>query len=179
MKNVIAIVGRFASGKTACVEYIKKKYDYDIYEIGDYVRRAYNDHAKKEQTLIEFAESFYRQGKIDQFIKEAILEASKTNRNIVFSGVKSVAELKCLQHSYPNLFLARIDAPRSERKKRYTKELKDKAPFDVREAIEEVWIHDLWETASFDFTVLNHLDYGSLFREIDDMMCAVQDKKGG
>lgn len=169
MRIVIAIIARFASGKSACVEYIKQKYNYSVFEIGDYVRKLFNSELHDFSTLIEYAEAHYKQGKLDKFIKEAIAESTVVENNIIFVGIRSLQELDCFLSVYPEAIIMRIDCDTEIRKRRYNKLLKDMVSFEKRDRIENLWIDELWSSVFFDYIIVNNDSIHDLYKNIDDV----------
>lgn len=88
-----------------------------VYEIGKYVRNAFISSNVKDKTLIEFVDAFAQQGKLTYFVKNAIECSLKENhKNIIFSGIRTFAELECIQKKYHSLLLVYISCKNFNRK---------------------------------------------------------------
>ena len=109
MRKVVALFGKTSSGKSTCSRYVKRAYDYKVFEIGNYVRDLYQKDPNYDGTLIDYANWNYEQGILTRFVSSAIARSKQFHGNILFCGVRIIEELACLKREYPDTILVRID----------------------------------------------------------------------
>ncbi len=137
---VLVIVGKCASGKTTCANFLKETYCFTVYEIGDFVRKQYSLNQGKYDDLLRYADSIYKKGMLSHFVQLALNESKKQqSENMAFSGIRTIEELKLIRNEYPNLILINIVCNDKNREKRYKKELKDSVLLSERTSIENHW----------------------------------------
>ena len=123
---IIVIIGKCASGKTTCANYLRETYDFKVYEIGDYVRKQYMLHHEKKKRLLEYVNSVFHEGKLCNFVELAIKESkNQNNSNIVFSGIRTVEEFGRIRNEYHKVFLIRVICSDENRERRYKKKERD------------------------------------------------------
>ncbi len=166
---IIAVLGENASGKTTFSDFVKQEYGYDVYEIGNYVRHEYAK-TDKSLTLLDFANLFYKKGKLHFFILKAISESkTKNSKKIIFSGLRTLYELKCLQNAYPDIKVIQIKCSYEKRCKRYFKFGIDNIKFEERDRVEREWIGGELKNAKIDYVIDNSSTIELFYKNIKKM----------
>ena len=151
---VIAVTGKCSSGKTTFSNYINCMYGYTVYEIGNYVRQAYNTFNSNNITLIEFVDKYYQRGNLSHFVQEAINNSlSEHQNNLIFCGIRTIDEFKYIKKEYSNSILVYIKCLDSYRKKRYVKFSKDLISLEKRTIIEDRWSGNINMEKIADYTI--------------------------
>lgn len=154
MRKVVALVGKTSVGKTTLSLYIKKCFDYQIYEVGDYVRKAYSS-ISPNTTLLDFANSYYVEGKLSFFLESAIEDSMCQDGNVAFVGIRTLEELKKLKLVYPESLVILCNCSKKNREKRYYKSHMDKVSFVERDRVETIWMDSLLKTILPDYIIFN------------------------
>lgn len=163
---VLVVIGDNASGKSTFSKYANQFYNYKVYEVGDYVRRIYKA-SKTKLTLLSFSNSFFEKGEIDKFLKIAIQESKiQKNKRLLFSGLRTYKEFRCLQHAYPDLFVIHIVCSFENRSKRYFKLEEDYVTIKERNEIEGNWMSSGWENVQINYEIDNNGSIDEFYRKI-------------
>lgn len=168
---VIVVIGKCAVGKSTFSEFLNQIYGFNVYEIGNYVRKAFISSNIQDKTLIEFVDTFAQQGKLTYFVKNAIRCSLKENyNNIIFSGVRTSDELECIQNKYPELLLVCINCSSFNRKRRYSKFTKDLVSLEQRSIIEKRWTDGSNPEDKADYIIDNNSSLEDFYSSISKMM---------
>lgn len=168
MRKIVCLIGKTSSGKTTLSKHFIRHFNYQVFEIGDYVRRAYSN-IFTDKTLLEFANSYYTEGKLTFFLKSAIEDSLSCKNNILFVGIRTLEEIKYLKSVYPNITIILINCSDENREKRYYKLSIDKDSFQKRNQIENIWMHDLLNFTTPDYVIFNDGTLSELYQQIDDL----------
>lgn len=168
---VIVVIGKCAVGKSTFSTYLNHIYGFNVYEIGNYVRNAFISSNVKDKNLIEFVDTFAQQGKLIYFVKNAIKCSLKGNhKNIIFSGIRTSAELECIQKEYPDLLLVHINCTNFNRKRRYAKFTQDLVSLEQRSIIEKRWTDGSNPEDKADYIIDNNSSLEDFYSSISKMM---------
>lgn len=172
MRKIIAIIGETTSGKTTLSQYVHTNYNYRVYEIGDYVRKEYK-RIRANMTLMEFSNLYYTTGKITHFIELAIKDSQNCKQNMLFGGIRTIEEFKCLRKAYPNVTVILIKCDTDNRKKRYYKSHLDNVSIEERNRIETIWMKELLNTITPDYVIYNDNTLEDFYMEIQKLFTNV------
>lgn len=169
MEDIIIALGEIASGKTTFSKFISQHYGYDVYEIGDFVRREYQ-RISPDIPLARFADSYYQKGKLAVFVNAAIRDAKlRQSKRIVFCGLRTLEELNCVTAEYPQHCIIKIICSSHIRAQRYKKEVCDDISILERNRIEKNWTRDFWDNIVPDYQIENNCSLESFYQQIKDI----------
>ena len=166
---IFVVLGKTAAGKTTFSNFVKRKYGYYVFEIGNYVRSEY-EKSNQSLSLLEFANSFNRNGKLSYFVEQAIIESKKIKSdNLMFSGVRTVEELMCIKRIYPLLITVKITCSYENRKERYCKFSKDHVTIDDRNRLESIWAGEDFKNIHIDHEICNDNSIKCFHKKISNL----------
>lgn len=167
MKNVIVVLGKTACGKSAFSEFVSRHYGYDVYEVGDCVRKEYQI-TSTNLLLVQFADAYYHAGKLTHFIKCAIKDAqAKNSCKVIFSGLRTAEELSCVAQAYPIYDIIQIICRSDIRSKRYIKKASDRVELSRRTEIEEGWASGFLDNVLPDYYLENNGSLEEFYQRIN------------
>ena len=166
MKDIVVVLGKAASGKSTFTEYVKNSYGYAAYEVGDYVRREYQ-RLSPDLLLVQFADAYYRAGKLTCFIRSALRDAqARGDRRVIISGLRTAEELAWVREVYPVFDLVKITCRDDIRARRYAKKAADGVALEDRGAIEETWTGTFLDEVEPDVLLENNGSLEQFYQKI-------------
>lgn len=168
MQKVIGVIGKLSSGKTTLANYVHEHFNYGIYEIGDYVRKEYG-RTSTDMTLLEFSNAYYKMGQLSRFFLLAVRDAQTCAQDILFNGIRTLEEFLYLKKKYPQAIILKVNCSETNREHRYYKYDIDRVSFQERNQIETIWMHDLLNCITPDYTIYNDGSIDELYEKINTL----------
>lgn len=166
---VLVVIGKNACGKSTFSSYVAIKYNYVVYEIGDFVREAYS-RIDKNISITNYTHWLYKSGNLINFLKKAVeLSKSEDNKNIIFCGIRTTEEIVLLRELYKNIRIILIECKDDIRNQRYYKHLIDNISIEARDSSENMWCKDLWDKENADFVIYNNESIESFYKRISQL----------